>query len=140
MSTSRFRISRRSLLAASAAALAIGPWTLAAHAQSGTVRFILPNAAGSGVDAITRAAQPALSKAFGASVIVDNQPGAGGIVGLMGVAIRLYEAATERTFPRFSDHNPLYHPWVSVAMFALLAFALFHFARKPLARQKADQK
>lgn len=86
MSTSRFRISRRSLLAASAAALAIGPWTLAAHAQSGTVRFILPNAAGSGVDAITRAAQPALSKAFGASVIVDNQPGAGGIVGLQVLA------------------------------------------------------
>ena len=57
---------------------------------------------------------------------------AGGIVGLLGVCIRLYEAATERTFPRFSDHNPLHHDWVSVLMFALLAFSLYHFARKPL--------
>ncbi len=50
------------------------------------VRFILPNATGSGVDAITRAAQPALSKALGRPVIVDNQPGAGGIVGLQALA------------------------------------------------------
>jgi putative OPT family oligopeptide transporter len=57
---------------------------------------------------------------------------AGGIVGLMGVCIKLYEAATEKTFPRFSDHNPLHHDWVSVIMFALLAFSLYYFARKPL--------
>ena len=44
------------------------------------------DAAGSGVDAITRAAQPALAKALGTSVIVDNQPGAGGIVGLQALA------------------------------------------------------
>ena len=50
------------------------------------VRFILPNATGSGVDAITRAAQPALSKALGASIVIDNQPGAGGVVGLQGLA------------------------------------------------------
>ena len=47
-----------------------------------SVRFILPNATGSGVDAITRAAQPALAKAFGMPIVVDNQPGAGGIVGV----------------------------------------------------------
>ena len=54
-----------------------------AHAQMGErpVKFILPVATASGVDTITRAAQPALSKALGAPVIVDNQPGAGGIVG-----------------------------------------------------------
>jgi tripartite-type tricarboxylate transporter receptor subunit TctC len=51
-----------------------------------TVRFILPNATGSGVDAITRAAQAALGKALGSPVIVDNQPGAGGIVGLQALA------------------------------------------------------
>lgn len=45
------------------------------------VKFILPVATASGVDTITRAAQPALSKALAAPVIVDNQPGAGGIVG-----------------------------------------------------------
>jgi tripartite-type tricarboxylate transporter receptor subunit TctC len=59
----------------------------AAFAQADRpVRFILPNATGSGVDAITRAAQPALSKALGASIVVDNQPGAGGVVGLQALA------------------------------------------------------
>jgi tripartite-type tricarboxylate transporter receptor subunit TctC len=38
------------------------------------------------VDAITRAAQPALAKALGHSVIVDNQAGAGGVVGLQALA------------------------------------------------------
>ncbi len=84
--TTRQNFSRRSALAASMAAIAAGTWPLAALAQSGTVRFILPNATGSGVDAITRAAQPALSKALNASVVVDNQPGAGGVVGLQALA------------------------------------------------------
>ncbi len=57
---------------------------------------------------------------------------AGGIVGLLGVVIKLYEAATERSIPRFTPHNPLYHDWVSVLMFTLLAFSLYFFARKPL--------
>ena len=61
---------------------------------------------------------------------------AGGIVGLMGVAIRLYEAATDHVMPRFSDHNPLHHDPVSVVMFALLAFSLYYFARKPLSETK----
>jgi tripartite-type tricarboxylate transporter receptor subunit TctC len=77
---------RRTLLAAGAAFAATGGLPLAARAQAGTVKFILPNATGSGVDAITRAAAPALSKAFNANVVVDNQPGAGGVVGLQALA------------------------------------------------------
>jgi putative OPT family oligopeptide transporter len=57
---------------------------------------------------------------------------AGGIVGLLGVVVKLYEAATDRSIPRFSDHNPLHHDWISVLMFAALAFSLYYFARKPL--------
>ena len=57
---------------------------------------------------------------------------AGGIVGLIGVCVKLYEAATERSIPRFSPHNPLYHDWMSILMFGLLAFSLYYFARKPL--------
>ncbi len=55
----------------------------AAHAQISDkpVRIILPVAAASGVDTITRAAAPALSKALGQPVVIENQPGAGGIVG-----------------------------------------------------------
>jgi tripartite-type tricarboxylate transporter receptor subunit TctC len=61
---------------------------LPAWAQVGdkSVRFVLPNATGSGVDAITRAAQPALAKALGMPVVVENQPGAGGVVGLQALA------------------------------------------------------
>jgi uncharacterized oligopeptide transporter (OPT) family protein len=66
---------------------------------------------------------------------------AGGIVGLLGVCARLLEGLSEQhgghwQLFRFSDQNPLYHDWVSVVMFALLAFSLYHFARKPLAGVK----
>ncbi|MHB1021645.1 MAG: OPT family oligopeptide transporter [Acidobacteriaceae bacterium] len=58
---------------------------------------------------------------------------AGGIVGLMGVALKLYEAATEKhDVLRWPSTNPLYRDWISVVMFALLAFSLYYFARKPL--------
>jgi putative OPT family oligopeptide transporter len=57
---------------------------------------------------------------------------AGGIVGLLGVCVKLYEAATDRSIPRFSDHNPLHNNLVSVIMFAVLAYSLYYFARKPL--------
>ncbi len=60
---------------------------------------------------------------------------AGGIVGLLGVCVKLYEAATEKSIPRFSPTNPLFNDWVSILMFALLAFSLYYFARKPLATE-----
>jgi len=74
----------RNLLALSLAALL--PAAALAQVVEKTVKFILPNATGSGVDAITRAAQPALAKALGFAVIVDNQPGAGGILGLQALS------------------------------------------------------
>jgi len=66
---------------------------------------------------------------------------AGGIVGLLGVAIRAAEGISEQRggswqFWRFSSGNPVYHDWVSVAMFGLLAFSLYYFARKPLDNSK----
>ena len=77
-----FPITRRTLIAGLAAGLAAP-----AFAQSDKpVRVILPNAPGSGVDAITRAAQGALAKALGHPIVIDNQPGAGGIVGLQALA------------------------------------------------------
>ena len=76
--------SRRGVGAALLIAALVSP--ALAQTSGKTVRIILPNATGSGVDAITRAAQDALAKALGAPVIVDNQPGAGGIVGLQALA------------------------------------------------------
>lgn len=59
-----------------------------AQAQAGAgkpVRLILPISAGSGVDAIARAAGPALGKALGQPVVIENLPGAGGITGAAAV-------------------------------------------------------
>jgi tripartite-type tricarboxylate transporter receptor subunit TctC len=78
----RSSLTRRTLLGGLAAGLA-----LPAFAQSDKpVRFILPNATGSGVDTIVRASQNALAKALGRPVVIDNQPGAGGIVGLQALS------------------------------------------------------
>ena len=52
---------------------------LSAGAQH--IRMILPVSAGSGVDTIARAAAPALSKALGAQLVIENLPGAGGVTG-----------------------------------------------------------
>ena len=73
-----FQINRRQSIAALAAALSSTPgW-----AQSDkVVKLILPVSAGSGVDGITRAAQNAIAKALGQPVVIENQPGAGGVVG-----------------------------------------------------------
>ncbi|MCL2660043.1 MAG: oligopeptide transporter, OPT family [Acidobacteriaceae bacterium] len=65
---------------------------------------------------------------------------AGGIVGLLGVGVKIYEQHWDKTFPRFSTLNPLYHDWVSVLMFGLLAFSLCYFARKPLNQSKKDNQ
>jgi uncharacterized oligopeptide transporter (OPT) family protein len=59
---------------------------------------------------------------------------AGGIVGLLGVALKAYENFFDKNdLLLFPSTNPLHHDWVSVLMFALLAFSLYYFARKPLA-------
>jgi uncharacterized oligopeptide transporter (OPT) family protein len=64
---------------------------------------------------------------------------AGGIVGLLGVALKLYESATGRfDILKMSSKNPLYHDWISVLMFALLAGSLYYFARRPLKVSKSD--
>lgn len=67
---------------------------------------------------------------------------AGGIVGLLGVCARLVEGVSEQhgghwKLFSFSADNPLHHDWVSVIMFALLAFSLYYFARKPLNQPKS---
>lgn len=69
---------RRYFLTATAAVLAVHH----VHAQSDKpVKFILPVSAGSGVDGIVRAASQQIAKALGQAVVIDNQPGAGGVVG-----------------------------------------------------------
>jgi uncharacterized oligopeptide transporter (OPT) family protein len=114
----------RSLSFAVGAYLSIG--TTLAIFCGGVVRWI--------VDA-------AVAKAGGESTDSEISPGslfasgliaAGGIVGLIGVALKGYETTVGKgdilNFPTtFLDNN-----YVSCAAFAALAFSLYYFARKPL--------
>ena len=72
---------RRTLLGLIGLALGASLWPNIAPSQTKVVRIILPVATASGVDTITRASSQALSAALGAPVVIENQPGAGGIVG-----------------------------------------------------------
>jgi len=60
--------------------------SLAAHAAdvfpAKPIRIILPVAPGGGSDITARTIAPKLSEMWGQSVIIDNRPGAGGIVGM----------------------------------------------------------
>nr|WP_068835840.1 tripartite tricarboxylate transporter substrate binding protein [Polaromonas jejuensis] len=65
--------------------MALGP--LAAQAQSSQpIRLVVGYAAGGPVDAAARLFAPALAKELGVAVIVDNRPGASGVLGGNSVA------------------------------------------------------
>lgn len=50
------------------------------------IRFVLPFAPGGGTDVLARALSSKLEEVLGASVIIDNRPGAGGTLGTAVVA------------------------------------------------------
>ncbi|MGE5096762.1 MAG: Bug family tripartite tricarboxylate transporter substrate binding protein [Betaproteobacteria bacterium] len=72
---------RRTFCAAALTALC----SLASAQPQRPLHLILPVSAGSGVDAIVRSTTNALAKAAGQPVIVENQPGAGGITGTLAI-------------------------------------------------------
>ena len=123
----------RSLTLAVGAYLSIG--TTLAIFVGGVVRWLVDRAmAKQGLASETE------SEISPGSLFASGLIAAGGIVGLLGVATKLYESATDKTIPRFSDHNPLHHDLISVLMFALLAFSLYYFARKPLNSEEESTK
>ena len=66
-------------------------FVLPAAAQTGDypnrpVRIIVPQTAGGAVDIVARAIAQKLSEAWGQQVIIDNRPGANGIIGIEAVA------------------------------------------------------
>jgi len=108
-------IARRTFLkAASAAALATaGLLALPVAAQGGRpVRLILPISAGSGVDIIARAAGPALGRALGQPVVIENLPGAGGISG----AAAVVKAQPDGTTLGLVSNNHVINPSVFKSM------------------------
>jgi tripartite-type tricarboxylate transporter receptor subunit TctC len=76
-------ISRRSFAALLCVALAL-PCAVGAQSSS-PMRIILPVGAGSGVDGNVRVMSNALSRELGQPVVVENQPGAGGVVGTQAI-------------------------------------------------------
>ena len=81
------------LLCATFATFAFGPAAAPSRAASSAadypsrvVRIIVPQAAGSGGDIVARSVAQKLSESWGQQVIVENRPGANGIIGMEGVA------------------------------------------------------
>jgi tripartite-type tricarboxylate transporter receptor subunit TctC len=83
-------------------ALALAACAPAARAQDAerayfggkTVRMVVGYGPGGGYDAYARMVAPHLSKVLGASVVVENQPGAGGLVALNRLATAVPEGLT----------------------------------------------
>ncbi len=98
-------LNRRHTLAALAALPSLGLPGLALAQSDKPVKFILPVSAGSGVDGITRAASAQLAKALGQAVVVDNQPGAGGVVG---TAAMIKSAPDGLTLSMVSNNHVIY--------------------------------
>ena len=77
---------KRHLLLAAAALASFATASSAAGYPDKPVRFILPNAAGAATDTVARIFAAKLGEIMGSPFIVDNRPGAGGIIGVEAVA------------------------------------------------------
>jgi tripartite-type tricarboxylate transporter receptor subunit TctC len=96
---------RRMFISAAAASLA-APRVFAQSDRP--VKFILPVSTGSGVDGIVRAASNQLAKALGQGVVIENQPGAGGVVG----TAAMIKSAPDGLTLSFVSNNHVIYPSV----------------------------
>jgi tripartite-type tricarboxylate transporter receptor subunit TctC len=98
---------RRASALSAAALLAAFAAPLWAQVPDKPLRIILPVGAGSGVDTITRAVGPSLSKALGGQpVLIENLPGAGGITG----TAALVKSAPDGQHHRHRLQQPRHQP------------------------------
>jgi len=96
---------------------AAGIWMLAAagtaSAQSfpsKSVRIFVPYPAGGGVDVLTRTLGEVVSKQWGQSVVVENRPGAGGVIASQAVATSPPDGYTLIMVASGHATNPLLYP------------------------------
>ncbi|CAN7634739.1 tripartite tricarboxylate transporter substrate binding protein [Variovorax sp. LjRoot290] len=81
-------LNRRAWLCAAASALALGAGSVA-HAQAypnKPIKMVVPFAAGGGTDVLARVIGEKLAAGLGQPVVIDNKPGAAGIIGTDAVA------------------------------------------------------
>ncbi len=109
---------RRELLAAGAASFLAAPTVVGAQANTwparGPIRLVAQFPPGGLVDVVSRLMAPHLSQALGQSVVVENRPGAGGLIGtdfvakqapdgytllVSHAAVHVFAAATRRVMP-----------------------------------------
>jgi len=116
----------RSLSFAVGAYLSIG--TTLAIFVGGAVRWFVDQATKkAGGDAAESESEISPGSLYASGLIA-----AGGIVGLLGVALKGYETTADKGDILNFPHTFIDNTWVSVLAFALLAFSLYYFARKPL--------
>ena len=120
----------RSLTFAVGAYLSIG--TTLAIFCGGVVRWLVDRAAARSGEGSASALESEISSG---SLYASGLIAAGGIMGLVGVALKIYQDVSGHAVPHFAPDNPLYKDWVSVVMFGLLAFSLYYFARRPVASE-----
>ena len=124
----------RSLTFAVGAYLSIG--TTLAIFCGGAVRWMVDRAAARAGEGTASGLESEISSG---SLYASGLIAAGGIMGLVGVCVKIYQDVSEHTVPHFDASNPFYKDWVSVVMFGLLAFSLYYFARKPVRSEDGGQ-
>ena len=120
---------RRALLALVAAAAAGGVYAQDAY-PSKPIRIIIGYAPGGSVDSVGRVVGDILAKQLGATVIIDNVPGAAGVVGAQRVVSAkadgytlLAGSSNEMAGTKFVNAAQKYDPAVDLTPIALTASA-----------------
>lgn len=91
MQPTHFHLSRRHLLALAATAMPLHGW---AAWPDRAVRLVVPYSAGGGADTAARVIAPRLGDLLGQPVVIENKPGAGGVIGADLVAKALPDGHT----------------------------------------------
>jgi tripartite-type tricarboxylate transporter receptor subunit TctC len=121
---------RRAALGLAAAAIAIAPFAARAEGYpDAPIHLIVPYTAGGGVDLIGRLMAERLHESLGQPIIVENKPGASGMIGANYVAkakpdgytILLSAAGEIVVNPSLYKEKMLYHPARELASISLVA-------------------